>query len=422
MDEQAERQKYEKIRTENVLKQVREEIKQANNQIEELNDFSQKWDDALEVLAQNMSKGAAGELQNYNDTVNAEPQCEPSRLLPAEAAQILKDRKKITIMTGAGISAASGIPTFRGQDGFWKDAKHYAGETKPEQICTTEFFRQNPMAVWEWHYDFIKLVSTKSVNAGHTAIAKFQEFCAQTPGVESILVTQNIDDLHTSQIKASEILMNTADPYCELTDSNRVAFTPHIYEIHGNVYYMHCSDETQEHSRVMKRGPTLQEFDQAYEQQAEKTFVNENGVTQNFCHVPICEECGAPMTPHCMFFDESYSEHYYRAQTVENFVDASDCLIVIGTALQTSMANIIVQKFLQKDLPVIEVNIETSINRGNNIQVLGKSEIVLPALFNEYYKLKMPAKQPAKLPLKAGVKAPVKKVSPKRSTSRKGNR
>ena len=101
-------------------------------------------------------------------------------------------------MTGAGINAASGIPTFRGQDGFWKDAKHYAGETKPEQICTTEFFRQNPMAVWEWHYDFIKLVSTKSVNAGHTAIAKFQEFCAQTPGVESILVTQNIDDLHTS--------------------------------------------------------------------------------------------------------------------------------------------------------------------------------------------------------------------------------
>ena len=73
-------------------------------------------------------------------------------------------------------------------------------------------------------------------------------------------------------------------------------------------------------------------------------------------------------------------------------------------------------------MPVIEVNIETSINRGNNIRVLGKSEIVLPALFNEYYKLKMPAKKPAKLPLKAGVKAPVKKVSPKRSTSRKGNR
>lgn len=81
--------------------------------------------------------------------------------------------KKFTLLTGAGISAASGVPTFRGQDGFWKDAKRYCGESDPMQILTKHFFGQNPMAVWEWHYDFIKLAKDKQTNAGHKAIVKF---------------------------------------------------------------------------------------------------------------------------------------------------------------------------------------------------------------------------------------------------------
>ena len=90
-----------------------------------------------------------------------------------EAAQYLQGCTKITILTGAGISAASGIPTFRGQDGFWKDSKRYANESDPTKVLTRDFFDQNPMAVWEWHYDFIKLAQDKSINQGHKAIAKF---------------------------------------------------------------------------------------------------------------------------------------------------------------------------------------------------------------------------------------------------------
>ena len=93
------------------------------------------------------------------------------------------------------------------------------------------------------------------------------------------------------------------------------------------------------------------------------------------------------MKPHCMFFDESYSEHYYRVDTVKDFVDKSDCLIVIGTALATTLAKQIVCRVLEKELPVIEVNLETSIDVGNNIQVKQGAEIALPALFNEYYRL-----------------------------------
>jgi len=72
-----------------------------------------------------------------------------------EAAHMLKESKKIMILTGAGLSAASGIPTFRGENGFWK--RTYAGVGNPEKILTRSFFNENPAAVWEWHYDFFEL-------------------------------------------------------------------------------------------------------------------------------------------------------------------------------------------------------------------------------------------------------------------------
>ena len=118
-------------------------------------------------------------------------------MTPKQAARLMLNCKKITILTGAGISAASGIPTFRGNEGFWKSGKkNYCGETNPSDICMRSFFDVNPMACWEWHYDFIKLASDKKSNAGHKALLKFQEHCAQAPDIQSMLITQNIDDLH----------------------------------------------------------------------------------------------------------------------------------------------------------------------------------------------------------------------------------
>ena len=82
-------------------------------------------------------------------------------------------KKKIAILTGAGISAASGIPTFRGQDGFWKKRVNYAGEEDPEKIMTTSFFIKHPAANWEWHHDFFKILVGKKTNNGHKAIRDF---------------------------------------------------------------------------------------------------------------------------------------------------------------------------------------------------------------------------------------------------------
>ena len=157
--------------------------------------------------------------------------------------------------------------------------------------------------------------------------------------------------------------------------TNEYAFTPHVYEVHGNVKYMHCSNEDEDHSKLFYLGPS------------------HSKVEPN--HVPLCTHCSAPMKPHCMFFDECYSEYYYRERTVSAFLeDKMDCLIVIGTALATGLARRIVNIALDKiQCPVIEVNIESSINRGFNLQVLEKSEIALNTMFNEYYKLMLPKAQ-----------------------------
>ena len=171
-----------------------------------------------------------------------------------------------------------------------------------------------------------------------------------------MLVTQNIDDYHEQLVRESPIL-NKTKPI-------NIAFNPYVNAIHGNVFYMHCSDEDEEHSREFHKSPAL------------------DLIQDRKNHVPLCSVCGKTMKPHCMFFDECYSEHYYRMKTVDRFLEDCDALIVIGTALATSFAKRIVQDCVSKeDVPVIEVNLETFCDRGYVAQLLMKSEIVLPILF-----------------------------------------
>ena len=71
---------------------------------------------------------------------------QPKLCTPKEAAQYMVGKKNIVIVTGAGLSAASGIPTFRGDNGFWKQS--YGGVTDPTEILTYRFFKDNPQLVW----------------------------------------------------------------------------------------------------------------------------------------------------------------------------------------------------------------------------------------------------------------------------------
>ncbi len=140
------------------------------------------------------------------------------------AAQALRTSRKTIALTGAGISAESGIPTFRDAGGLWD-------KYDPEEYATIDAFRRDPAKVWQMMRDFTELKNAKP-NPGHTALAQLEQM-----GFLSCIITQNIDNLHQdggSQdviefhgnmrqvvcqsceklLPMSEIALNSLPPYC----------------------------------------------------------------------------------------------------------------------------------------------------------------------------------------------------------------
>jgi NAD-dependent deacetylase len=95
----------------------------------------------------------------------------------------LKDAKKIVFVTGAGISQESGIPTFRGKDGLWRNYDAM-------KLATINAFYDNPKLVWEWYNERRKNIFSAEPNLGHKTIVELEKF------VKVIVLTQNIDGLH----------------------------------------------------------------------------------------------------------------------------------------------------------------------------------------------------------------------------------
>ncbi len=123
------------------------------------------------------------------------PQIFVDRLLEAES---------VVFFTGAGISAESGVPTFRGKDGIWN-------KLKPEELANFDAFLRNPEMVWEWYNHRKKIIHESQPNPGHMAIAEMQDLFKNVT-----VVTQNIDNLH------------------------RRAGSRKIYELHGNIERNYC--------------------------------------------------------------------------------------------------------------------------------------------------------------------------------------
>ncbi len=98
--------------------------------------------------------------------------------------EFIESSDGIVVLTGAGISADSGIPTFRGKDGLWN-------KYRPEELATPEAFRKNPELVWEWYMWRMKLVFSAKPNDAHKTIAKLEEL-----GIVKAVITQNVDNLH----------------------------------------------------------------------------------------------------------------------------------------------------------------------------------------------------------------------------------
>jgi NAD-dependent deacetylase len=111
--------------------------------------------------------------------------------------------RKVVVMTGAGVSADSGIPTFRGAGGLWRDFR-------PEELATPEAFRRDPGLVWEWYEWRRDLIRDAKPNLAHEALARLPD---------AVVVTQNVDGLHAR------------------------AGSTDIIELHGNIFRVRCVRE-----------------------------------------------------------------------------------------------------------------------------------------------------------------------------------
>jgi NAD-dependent deacetylase len=125
-----------------------------------------------------------------------------------ELIRVIHSAKHIMVLTGAGISAESGIPTFReSQTGLWN-------EYRPEDLATPEAFQRNPRLVWEWYAWRRELIKKTSPNPGHFALATMEKMAPKFH-----LITQNVDNLHM------------------------IAGSQHVIEFHGNIFQTKCSYE-----------------------------------------------------------------------------------------------------------------------------------------------------------------------------------
>jgi NAD-dependent deacetylase len=124
----------------------------------------------------------------------------------ADVRALLRAASHIAVLTGAGISAESGIPTFRGAGGLWRNFR-------PEELATPEAFNRDPATVWEWYLWRRELIAGAQPNAGHFALARLE---ARTP--HFTLITQNVDGLHDR------------------------AGSRHILKVHGDIWINRCRD------------------------------------------------------------------------------------------------------------------------------------------------------------------------------------
>ena len=222
---------------------------------------------------------------------------------------------RLVVLTGAGISAASGIPTFRGPEGYWTVGSR---EYRPQEIATWAFFRAQPEVVWAWYLYRRGACLAAQPNPAHHALVEMERGL----GERFVLVTQNVDGLH-------------------LRAGNSRART---YEIHGNLDWMRCSDACH---RGRERVAVPAELD-VWERGREL-----DRPTRERLH---CAACGAWMRPHVLWFDETYDEPRYRCESSLRAVEDACVLLVVGTSGATSLPWAMGQFAVQRGVPVADVN------------------------------------------------------------------
>ncbi len=223
--------------------------------------------------------------------------------------------RKITFLVGAGISAESGIPTFRGKDGYWTSGSvNYT----PQEIGTFRMFNLASVLVWKWYLYRKSITEFALPNQSHFMLKAIEDLL----GNQFALVSQNVDGLHRKAGSSEE----------------------RTFLIHGDCDFVRCGDEC---SRELY--PFPKEID--LKNRAKDSF------TEREWKILKCPKCGEELRPHVLWFDEFYNEYYYKLDTVLNISKQTSLLFIIGTSGATNLPRRITENVLRKGGMIVDVNI-----------------------------------------------------------------
>lgn len=242
-----------------------------------------------------------------------------------QARKAFRQAQRVFVITGAGISAESGVPTFRNPGGLWN-------QVDPTKIATPEAFARDPQLVWSWYNERRVGLIDKNPNPGHIALAHLEEAIRTKQG-QFFFLTQNVDDLHEQ------------------------AGSQNLTHIHGEIWKTRC---TQCHTVRENREAPLLEIP------------------------PCCPRCGGMERPHVVWFGESIREE--AVQQTHDFLDEGDVDVVIVIGTEATFPYIIQwanQARGSKGM-LIEINLaETALTPYCDIHLQGKSGEVLPELIRD---------------------------------------
>ena len=237
-----------------------------------------------------------------------------------EAAKLIKDSQYPVVLTGAGVSKESGVPTFRDAlEGLW-------AKFDPMNLATVQAFKDDPKTVWDWYAYRREMVAQAKPNPGHLALAKLEK---RYPTME--IITQNVDDLHEQ------------------------AGSQHVIHLHGNITQCKCFYDCQ-------GSPTLVDI---AELEAKSP--------------PDCPYCGRWVRPNVVWFGEMLPMDMLEAAQLAS--SNCDVMIVIGTSGLVTPAAGLPGRAQIEGAKIIEVNPDYSmITRLADIKLEGPSGEIMPRL------------------------------------------
>ena len=215
-----------------------------------------------------------------------------------QLAECLRSAQRVTVVTGAGVSAASGVPTFRGADGLWRTHR-------PEDLATPDAFARDPDLVWEWYDWRRQLVAACQPNAAHTVLADWSHRVSHFN-----LITQNVDGLHER------------------------ASTLNVLRFHGSIWELRCWKNC---AASPARWP--------------------DETTPLPTRPPRCPACGGLARPGVVWFGEAIDP-----DTLDQSLAATDCdlFLTVGTSSLVYPAASLVQQAKARRAVTAEINLEAT--------------------------------------------------------------